>query len=105
MSDDDDHGSQGSSQLQVIFLISERGSQLYPTLNECIGDVLAKDEVEHVCLLSGASPSCTQRQTGQSGPSVWLIWVHGNEPSAGAFELGSTGSIVHLIHAIIDPAF
>ncbi|MCM2480647.1 hypothetical protein ACS0X5_11725 [Burkholderia gladioli] len=47
MSDDDDHGSQGSLQLQIIPLISEPGSQLYPTLNECIGDVLEKDEAEH----------------------------------------------------------
>lgn len=36
MSDDDDYESQGALQLQVIPLIGERGSQLYPTLIECI---------------------------------------------------------------------
>ncbi|CAJ3845404.1 Uncharacterised protein [Burkholderia pseudomallei] len=48
MSDDDDCGSQDSLQLQAIPLIGEHGSLLYSTLNECIGDVHAKDAAEHV---------------------------------------------------------
>lgn len=65
MSDDDDCGSQDSLQRQAIPLLGEHGSQLYSTLNECIGDVLAKDAAEHVCLFSRVSPSCTQRHAGQ----------------------------------------
>lgn len=68
MSDDDDHGSQDSLQLQVILLIGERGSSCIRRSSNASEIFLRKMGPRTMCLFSAASPSRKQQHTAQTGP-------------------------------------